>query len=286
MAKNLPNITLEVTIMGIELITEPLQYSFILRALVICVLVGVMCPFLGAFVINREMGFMGDALAHSVLPGMVVAYSVGFSPIIGATPNAIIVALAIGFIVKKTKLSNDTSIGIIFSTLFSIGLITISFLGGTTINVEDILLGEVLSTTTTDVFVTTLLTIFLLIVMIILYKPMIFTGFDFEGAKVAGIPSEKLDYLLLVLLSIVIVITLQVIGVILVIGMLITPAAASSMIAKRFPQIIIIGIAFGVFSSVLGLYLSYYFNLPSGPSIALVSSSIFGLSLIKKWITR
>ena len=272
--------------MGIELITEPLQYSFILRALVICVLVGVMCPFLGAFVINREMGFMGDALAHSVLPGMVVAYSVGFSPIIGATPNAIIVALAIGFIVKKTKLSNDTSIGIIFSTLFSIGLNTISFLGGTTINVEDILLGEVLSTTTTDVFVTTLLTIFLLIVMIILYKPMIFTGFDFEGAKVAGIPSEKLDYLLLVLLSIVIVITLQVIGVILVIGMLITPAAASSMIAKRFPQIIIIGIAFGVFSSVLGLYLSYYFNLPSGPSIALVSSSIFGLSLIKKWITR
>ena len=101
-AKNLPNIIWDGIIMGIDFLLEPLQYSFIVRALIVCILIGVMCPFLGAFVINREMGFMGDALSHSVLPGMVVAYAIGFSPIIGAVPNAIIVALGIGYIVKKT----------------------------------------------------------------------------------------------------------------------------------------------------------------------------------------
>ena len=282
-AKNLPNTIWGGIIMGIDFILEPLQYSFIVRALIVCILVGVMCPFLGAFVINREMGFMGDALAHSVLPGMVVAYAIGFSPIIGAVPNAVIVALCIGYIVKKTRVSNDTSIGIIFSALFSIGLLTLALLGGTSVSVEDILLGQVLNTSITDVFVTIALAIILLVVMIVLYKPMVFVGFDFEGATVAGIPSDKLDYLLLVLLSVVIVMSLQVVGVVLVIGMLITPAAAASMIAKRFPQIIILGIVFGVISAVVGLYISYYFNLPSGPSIALVSSAIFGLSLVKNW---
>jgi manganese/iron transport system permease protein len=112
---------------------------------------------------------------------------------------------------------------------------------------------------------------------------MVFVGFDFDGSTVAGIPSAKLDYLLLVLLSVVVVMSLQVVGIVLVIGMLITPAAAAGMIAKRFPKVIILGIVFGVISAVTGLYISYYFNLPSGPAIALVSTGIFGLSLIKNW---
>ena len=270
-------------VMGLDFLLEPLQYSFIVRALIVSVLVGVICPFLGAFVINREMGFMGDALAHSVLPGMVIAYGAGVSPFLGAIPNAILVALGIGYIVKKTRVSNDTSIGIVFSALFSIGLITLALLDGTSVDVEDILLGQVLSTSASDVYVTIALTGGLLIIMGLLYKPMVFVGFDFDGSTVAGIPSAKLDYLLLVLLSVVVVISLQVVGIVLVIGMLITPAAAAGMIAKRFPKVIILGIVFGVISAVTGLYISYYFNLPSGPAIALVSTGIFGLSLIKNW---
>ena len=273
-------------VMGFDLLLEPLQYSFIVRALIVSVLVGVMCPFLGAFVINREMGFMGDALAHSVLPGMVIAYGAGVSPFLGAIPNAILVALGIGYIVRKTRLSNDTSIGIVFSALFSIGLITLALLGGTSVDIEDILLGQVLSTSISDVYVTVSLTGVLLVVMGLLYKPMVFVGFDFEGSTVAGIPSAKLDYLLLVLLSVVVVMSLQVVGIVLVIGMLITPAAAAGMIAKRFPKVIILGIVFGVISAVTGLYISYYFNLPSGPAIALVSTGIFGVSLIKNWRSR
>jgi ABC-type Mn2+/Zn2+ transport system permease subunit len=270
-------------VMGLDFLLEPLQYSFIVRALIVSVLVGVMCPFLGAFVINREMGFMGDALAHSVLPGMVIAYGAGVSPFLGAIPNAILVALGIGYIVKKTRVSNDTSIGIVYSALFSIGLITLALLDGTSVDVEDILLGQVLSTSASDVYVTIALTGGLLIIMGLLYKPMVFVGFDFDGSTVAGIPSAKLDYLLLVLLSVVVVMSLQVVGIVLVIGMLITPAAAAGMIAKRFPKVIILGIVFGVISAVTGLYISYYFNLPSGPAIALVSTGIFGLSLIKNW---
>ena len=226
---------------------------------------------------------MGDALAHSVLPGMVIAYGAGVSPFLGAIPNAILVALGIGYIVRKTRLSNDTSIGIVYSALFSIGLITLALLGGTSVDIEDILLGQVLSTSISDVYVTVSLTGVLLVVMVLLYKPMVFVGFDFEGSTVAGIPSAKLDYLLLVLLSVVVVMSLQVVGIVLVIGMLITPAAAASMIAKRFPKVIILGIVFGVMSAVTGLYISYYFNLPSGPAIALVSTGIFGVSLIKNW---
>ena len=270
-------------VMGLDFLLEPLQYSFIVRALIVSVLVGVMCPFLGAFVINREMGFMGDALAHSVLPGMVIAYGAGVSPFLGAIPNAILVALGIGYIVKKTRVSNDTSIGIVYSALFSIGLITLALLDGTSVDLEDILLGQVLSTSASDVYVTIALTGGLLIIMGLLYKPMVFVGFDFDGSTVAGIPSAKLDYLLLVLLSVVVVMSLQVVGIVLVIGMLITPAAAAGMIAKRFPKVIILGIVFGVISAVTGLYISYYFNLPSGPAIALVSTGIFGLSLIKNW---
>ena len=115
---------------------------------------------------------------------------------------------------------------------------------------------------------------------------MVFVGFDFQGAKVAGVPAARLDYLLLVLITIAVVMSLQVVGVILVVGMLITPAAAASLVAKRFPRVIILGILFGIISSLTGLYMSYHFNLPSGPSIAIVSSTIFGISVIINWLSK
>ena len=266
--------------MWIDLIVEPFQYKFMIRALIVCLSVGVMCPFLGAHVINREMGFMGDALAHSVLPGLVVAYAVGLSPMVGAIPVGIIVALIIGYVVKRSNVSNDTSMGILFTGLFALGLVLLSLMGGPGVDVEDILLGQVMGTSDIDVYVTIVITMVTLLVMMFLYKQMIFVGFDFEGATVAGLPAAKIDYLLLVVLSIVIVVSLQVVGIILVVGMLITPAASSSLIAKRFSHVISLGVGFGVISAVVGLYISYYFNLPSGPAIALVSTAIFLLTFL------
>ena len=268
--------------MALETIFEPFQYQFMLRALIVCISVGVICPVLGAHVINREMGFMGDALSHAVLPGIVAAYVIGLNPLAGAIPMGIVVALLIGFIVKKANVSNDTSIGILFTGLFALGLILLSVIGGTGINLEHILLGQVLSTSSTDVFVTLVLSVFTLVLMILFHKKMVFVGFDYQGAVVVGLPAAKINYLLLVLLSIVIVVTLQVVGIILVVAMLITPAAASSLITKRFSRVILVGVVFGVIAAIVGLYLSYQFNLPSGPSIALTSTTIFVLAFLKR----
>ena len=268
--------------MLIDFILDPFQFSFMVRALIICICVGIICPFLGAHVINRQMGFMGDALAHSVMPGMVASYIIGISPFFGAIPMGIVVALLIGFLVRKTKISNDTSIGIMFTGLFAIGLIMISLMGGLTVNLEDLLLGQVTSTSVSDLYTTLLLTTFVIAVMCLLYKQMIFTGFDYEGATVIGLKAGIIDYILLGLLSIVIVVTLQAVGIILVVGMLITPAAAASLITNRFWKLVIVGIIFGVISAIGGLYASYYLDLPSGPSIALISTIIFCGSLTKK----
>tara|TARA_Y100000588_G_scaffold65549_1_gene65498 strand:+ start:222 stop:1052 length:831 start_codon:yes stop_codon:yes gene_type:complete len=268
--------------MLIDFILDPFQFSFMVRALIICICVGIICPFLGAHVINRQMGFMGDALAHSVMPGMVVSYIIGISPFFGAIPMGIVVALLIGFLVRKTKISNDTSIGIMFTGLFAIGLIMISLVGGLTVNLEDLLLGQVTSTSVSDLYTTLFLTTFVLVVMCLLYKQMIFTGFDYEGATVIGLKAGMIDYILLGLLSIVIIVTLQAVGIILVVGMLITPAAAASLITNRFWKLVIVGIIFGVISAIGGLYASYYLDLPSGPSIAMISTIIFCGSFAKK----
>ena len=268
--------------MLIDFILDTFQFSFMVRALIICICVGIICPFLGAHVINRQMGFMGDALAHSVMPGMVVSYIIGISPFFGAIPMGIVVALLIGFLVRKTKISNDTSIGIMFTGLFAIGLIMISLMGGLTVNLEDLLLGQVTSTSVSDLYTTLFLTTFVLAVMCLLYKQMIFTGFDYEGATVIGLKAGIIDYILLGLLSIVIVVTLQAVGIILVVGMLITPAAAASLITNRFWKLVIVGIIFGVISAIGGLYASYYLDLPSGPSIAMISTIIFCGSFAKK----
>ena len=274
-------------IMTVEHLYEPFQYSFMVRALIVCLLVGLMCPLLGSHVISREMGFMGDALAHAEMPGMVVAYSIGISTFFGSIPMAIAVALSIGYVTKKSKISNDTSIGILFAGLFALGLILLSLQNGLNVSVEDILLGQVISTSWVDVYVTSILALQVIVIMIAMYKPMVFVGFDYQGAIVAGIKADKVDYLLLILLSIVVVVTLNVVGIVLVIGMLITPAAAASLVVKRFSSSIPMGMLFGIMSSIIGLYIAYYLDTPPGPSICLVSTAIFTLAFAKtKILTR
>ena len=271
-----------------DFLIDPFQYAFMTKALIACVLIGIVCPLFGAHVINREMGFMTDALAHAVLPGMVAAYVVNLNPFFGAVPMGIIVALSIGYIVRKSNISNDTSIGILFSGLFALGITSISMLEpqNATLNIESILLGQIASVSTNDLYLYGTLTVFTLGIMAFFHRQLLFVGFDFDGAKVAGLSSSKLDYLLLILLSLVIVITLQIVGVILVVGLLITPAASASLLVNHFSKVIILGILFGVVSSICGLYISYYLNLPSGPAIALISTSIFGLSFLKKLQTN
>ena len=263
----------------LDVFIKPFEYSFMVRALVVSVCVGVMCPLLGVYVVNRGLGFMGDAMAHSVMPGMVLAFILGISPFLGAIPTGIAVAFAIGYLGRKFRVSEDTSLGIMFAALFSIGLVMISLSKGISVRVEDILLGQILAVSSIDVVVTLSLAVLVLIVIGVLHRQLVFTSFDSLGATVIGLPTRLLDYLLLVSLALVIVVSLQAVGIVLVVAMLITPAAAGALLVRRFTKVMLVSVVVGVFSAVCGLYAAYHLNIPSGPSMTLVATAIFFLAL-------
>ena len=266
----------------IDFIVGPFQYGFMVRALIVSVLVGVMCPVLGAYVITRGRAFMGDALAHSVLPAMVVAFLLGISPFFAAVPAGIVIALLMGSVARRTGISEDTSIGIIFAGMFALGLVMLSTSNNITVNIEDLLLGQVLGVSQTDVFVSLGLTALVIAGLYAFHRQLVYTTFDPVGAKVVGIGTGLIEYVLLALLALVIVIGIQAAGIVLVMAMLITPAAAAYLIAKRFTGVMIIGALIGALSAVAGLYLSFHADLPSGPSMALVATGIFAVAAVMK----
>ena len=265
-----------------DALIEPFQYSFMTRALIVSVLVGIMCPIVGAYVVTRGLGFMGDALAHSVLPGMVAAFWIGVSPFLGAVPMAVAVALLVGYLVRHTRISEDTTIGILFAGLFALGLAMLTANRGLPISLEDLLLGQVLGVSQGEVWTTLGLAVVVLVVLAALHKELVFTTFDPTGASVIGLPTERLDYILLALLAVVVVLALQAVGIVLVISMLITPAATALLLVWRFPMVMVVGALLGVASAVAGLIISYHLNLPSGPAIALVATGLFITATVYK----
>ena len=259
----------------IDLIVEPFQYSFMVRALFVSSMIGIICPVLGSYVVIRGMGFMGDAMAHSVLPGIVIALIVGVSPFLGSVPMAILVAVTVGYLIRSKAVTEDTAFGVLFAGLFSIGLVIISVAGGLAVSVEDILLGQILGVSNSDILISFILTMVVMISLIAFHRQLIFSGFDPVGSVVAGLNVGALNYMFLILLGIAIVVTLHVVGVVLVVGLLVTPAAAAQLVIRRFTKAMMLAISFGLISAVTGLYVSYYFDLPSGPVITLVSFVIF-----------
>ena len=260
----------------------PFQYGFMVRALIVSVLVGVMCPILGAYVITRGRAFMGDALAHSVLPGMVVAFLLGISPFFAAVPAGIVIALLMGTVSRRTGISEDTSIGIVFAGMFALGLVMLSRATSVNVNIEDLLLGQVLGVTQTDVNVSLALTALVLAGLYAFHRQLVYTTFDEVGASVVGIKTNLVEYVLLALLALVIVIGIQAAGIVLVMAMLITPAATGYLLARRFVGVMIIGALVGAASAIVGLYLSFHADLPSGPSMALLATLMFTIAAVFK----
>ncbi len=263
-----------------DYVLDPFQYSFMVRAMIVSVLVGVMCPLLGAYVITRGRAFMGDALAHSVLPGMVVAFLLGISPFFAAVPAGIAIALLMGTVSRRTGISEDTSIGIIFAGMFALGLVMLSRATGINVDIEDLLLGQVLGVSQTDVFVSLGLTAVVLAGLYGFHRQLVYTTFDEVGASVVGIKTGLVEYVLLALLALVIVIGIQAAGIVLVMAMLITPAATAYLLARRFVEVMVVGASVGAASAVSGLYLSYYADLPSGPAMALVATTLFAAAAL------
>lgn len=258
----------------IEIIIDPFKYEFMIRSLITATASGIMLSILGPFAINRNMGFMADAMAHATLPIIAVGVFLGFSISELGVPASILIAFFLGYIIKNSNVGEDTAIGIIFSSFFALGFILISILN-VTINLEDLLFGQILAVSSFDVFIVTAMCISVVSLIIIFFKQLLFYSFDPIGAEVKGLNTNFLNYLFLVVLSVAIVASLQTVGIILVLSMLLIPAAASKQITNTFVSSIYVSILFGVFSSVSGLYLSYFFNLPSGPTMSMVATSLF-----------
>ena len=258
----------------IEIIIDPFKYEFMIRSLITATASGIMLSILGPFAINRNMGFMADAMAHATLPIIAVGLFLGFSISELGVPASILIAFFLGYIIKNSNVGEDTAIGIIFSSFFALGFILISILN-VTINLEDLLFGQILAVSRFDVFIVTAMCITVVSLIIIFFKQLLFYSFDPIGAEVKGLNTNFLNYLFLVILSVAIVASLQTVGIILVLSMLLIPAAASKQITNTFVSSIYVSILFGVFSSVSGLYLSYFFNLPSGPTMSMVATFLF-----------
>jgi len=266
-------------LMIIEYILEPFKYDFMIRSIITAASSGIMLSALGPFTINRNMGFMADAMAHATLPIIAVGVFLGFSISELGVPASIIIAFFLGYIVKNINIGEDTAIGIIFSSFFALGFVLISVLD-VTINLEDLLFGQILAVSTFDTYIVGSLLFIVLSVLIIFFKQLLFFSFDPIGAEVNGLNTTFLNYLFLIVLSVAIVGSLQTVGIILVLSMLIIPAAAAKLVTKTFINSIRISIVFGVTASVTGLYLSYFFNLPSGPTMSLVATGIFILAYV------
>ncbi len=269
----------------IDIFLEPFKYDFMVRSLITAIASGAMLSTLGPFTINRNMGFMADAMAHATLPIIAVGVFLGFSISELGVPAAILIAVLLGVIIKNTNVGEDTAIGIIFSSFFALGFVLISLLN-VTINLEDLLFGQILAVNTSDVYIVVFLLIVVVTIVLLFFKQLLFYSFDPIGAEVKGLNTSFLNYLFLILLSIAIVGSLQTVGIILVLSMLIIPAAAAKLVTNTFVTSIKVSIVFGVTSSITGLYLSYFLNLPSGPSMSLVATAIFAVAFLSNKIRK
>ncbi|MGA7671684.1 MAG: metal ABC transporter permease [Nitrolancea sp.] len=262
-------------------ISEPLRYGFLQRGLIAAILVGILCAVIGTFVVLKGLAFIGDALSHIAFTGIVVAFLGGFSFYIGALVAAILAALGIGAVHRKIGISTDTSIGILFSGIFALGIVLMSVGVKTyTVDLFSYLFGDILAVTQADLVGILVLGAAILAVILALYKELLFVSFDPVVAEASGLPGGLLQMLLLVLLSVTVVVSVQAVGIVLVVAMLVTPSATAFLITDRFGRMMLLGAGFGALSALAGFYLSYYLNVPSGGAIVLVATVLFILTAI------
>ena len=259
---------------------EPLASPIIVRALIASAMVGVICAIVGTYVVLRGIAFIGDAVAHAAFPGVVVAYMVGFPFYLGAAVAAVGTALAIGFVTKRSGLRQDTAIGVLFAGMFALGIFLFSTIDGYVADLFSFLLGNVLAIGTADLVTLVVLGAAVIVTVAVLWKEMLYATFDPLGAAASGIKVDRLEYLFLALVALTIVVSLQAVGIILVVAMLITPAATAQLLTVRFPRLMLTAAFVGVASAVIGLYLSYWFDVASGATIVLVQTAAFVLALV------
>jgi ABC-type Mn2+/Zn2+ transport system permease subunit/Mn-dependent DtxR family transcriptional regulator len=267
-----------------QYILEPLRYEFIQRALVASITIGISCGLIGTYIMLRRLSLIGDALAHAVLPGVVISFMVAgkgqLTLFIGAVISGIVTALLIGFVNRNSKIKEDTSIGIIFTGAFALGILLVSQLKQVHIDLSSYLFGDVLGVSTGDIILSLIIMIVIMLSVILFYKQLLVTSFDPTMAVTIGISTTLVHYMLMGLLSMSIVAGLQSVGVVLLVAMLITPPATAYLLTDSLKKILFVSSVLGMVASVVGLFLSYHFNFSSGASIVLVAVAFFLIAFV------
>lgn len=254
---------------------QPLSYAFMQRGIIAALMVGIVCSVIGCYVVLRSMAFLGDALAHAILPGVAVAYLLGGSLTVGALIAALAVALGIGYFTRGGAVKEDTAIGILFTAALALGVLLISTIRTYAVDLSHILFGNILGVSPADLWLTGIVGTAVLIAVLVFYRPFLVISFDPVHASTLRLPVGLLRMLMLVLLALTIVVSMQTVGVGLVAAMLVTPAAAASLVTRRLPAMMAVSAGVGAFSSLVGLYISYYANVASGSAIVLVATAVF-----------
>ena len=263
----------------LEWLGEPLQFAFVVRGLIAGLLAALACASLSAFVVWRGMAFVGDALAHAILPGIVVAYALGISLFIGALGSAVLAVAGIGVLSGRGRLREDTAIGVIFAGFFALGILLLSRM----VSFQDlshILFGNILGVSVGDLLGMGAVVALVLLGLALGFKELMVTSFDPAHAVAIGLSPELMRYGLLLLLALTTVVAIQTVGVILVLALLVTPGAAASMLSRRMGVIMALSVAFSALSTVVGFYASYYGDVSSGSAIVLSLTLIFILAWI------
>jgi len=261
-------------------VLDPLAYEFFIRALIASALVGVVCAVVGTYMVLRGLAFMGDAISHSAFPGVVVAYMLKTPFHIGAAVAAVATALAIGWVARRGNLRGDTVIGVLFAGMFALGVFLFSRIPNYVGDLFGFLFGEVLGISTGDLIALTVLGLGVLAIVWFFWKELLYSTFDPLGAAASGMPVKRLDYLFLALIALTIVVSLQAVGIIMVVAMLVTPAATAQLLTARFTRLMWIAILVGLVSPVIGLYASYWLDAASGATIVLVETIVFLVALL------
>ena len=262
-----------------DLVLEPLDSAFFVRALLAATIVGTVCAVVGTYVVLRGIAFIGDAISHAAFPGVVAAYLLGLPYYLGASIAAVGTALAIGVVTRRARIRTDTAIGVLFAGTFALGIFLYSTIEGYVADLFSFLFGQLLSTSVQDLIALAILGGIVLTTIAILWKELLYSTFDPLGAAASGLRVEWLEMLFLALVGLTIVISLQAIGIILVVAMLVTPAATAQLVTVRFGRMMAVAVACAIGASIVGLYLSYWLDVASGATIVLVQTALFVIVL-------
>ena len=264
----------------IDLLIDPFQYAFMQRALVAACIAATVCAVVGTFVVLRGLAFMGDAVAHSSLTGVATAYVLGGSVFWGALGWAVPASIAIAYISRRTQIRLDASVGIVYAGGFALGVIIVSRESSYVADLFSFLFGNVLAVSWNDVILVGAVTSIVLLAVVLFYKELLFSSYDATMAAASGIPVRLMQYLLPLMVGVTTIAALKTVGLLLVLALLVTPAATAGLLARRLPGMMAASVVIALVAVVVGLYLSFHLDLPSGPSIVMVATGLFLIALI------